>query len=279
MTECELCKNTYSLNELKCKICGYDFELKSIKDEDACKKYYQKLKNQRSNWVETVEFLGKLQNLVKYSNIQIGKLLGVSRSLICEDIQLFNGLKNCPELIQNTSKKNAFRMLKGIIPKDIFETEEDLHINLYRKWNKTSLAKQWTLVNTGSYMGKFNTNEIGEIDLLAHNKNKDKWLVVELKQRQSSDDTVGQILRYMGWIRKNKAKKNETVEGLIICGEYDLQTEYALICTENLIKVKIYRFHNNEFEFRPFDPNTHLFDLLRSLDPATRNKVLENYNT
>ncbi|MCD4718512.1 MAG: hypothetical protein K8S13_01445 [Desulfobacula sp.] len=173
MTECKLCKNTACFYELKCKICGYDVESESIKDEDACKKYYQRLKNQKDNWVETVE------------------VLGVSRSMICEDIQLSNGLKNSPELKQNTSKKNAFRMLKGIIPKDIFETEEDLHINLYRNWNKTTLAKEWNLVNTGSYMGKFNTNEIGEIDLLALNKNQDKWLVVELKQRQSSDDTVG----------------------------------------------------------------------------------------
>ena len=61
--------------------------------------------------------------------------------------------------------------------------------------------------------------DIGRIDLLVKDKKTGSHVVIELKRNQSSDDTVGQILRYMGWIAE---KKNDSgVKGIIVAGKYD----------------------------------------------------------
>jgi RecB family endonuclease NucS len=69
--------------------------------------------------------------------------------------------------------------------------------------------------------------DVGDIDLLAKHRTQPRWLVVELKRGQTSDDTVGQILRYIGWIRKHLAKPKESVEGLIIARSVDDNLRYA----------------------------------------------------
>ena len=51
---------------------------------------------------------------------------------------------------------------------------------------------------------------------------------MELKRDQSGDATVGQLLRYMTWVRKNLAKDGAQVEGLVVCGEADVKMRYAL---------------------------------------------------
>ena len=64
--------------------------------------------------------------------------------------------------------------------------------------------------------------------MLAKHKSEKKWLVIELKRNQTSDSTVGQILRYMSWVRKNLAGEGESVEGLIICHQIDRKLQYAI---------------------------------------------------
>jgi RecB family endonuclease NucS len=60
---------------------------------------------------------------------------------------------------------------------------------------------------------------------LAKDKKSGNYVVIELKKNQSSDDTVGQILRYMGWISE---KKNDSeVKGIIVVGKYDEKLYYA----------------------------------------------------
>ena len=70
--------------------------------------------------------------------------------------------------------------------------------------------------------------------ILAKNKSKKKWLVVELKRSQTDDTTVGQVLRYIGWVRKELAEPKESVEGLIIAHEADKGLKYALAAVENV---------------------------------------------
>ena len=49
--------------------------------------------------------------------------------------------------------------------------------------------------------------------------------MIELKRNQSSDDTVGQVLRYMGWVTENLKEAN--VRGIIVSGKYDEKLYYA----------------------------------------------------
>lgn len=111
-----------------------------------------------------------------------------------------------------------------------FALERQLHEFLVDNWSRTSLADEWALLEEdGEVVGShYFTREVGEIDLLARHRKDDRWLVIELKRNQSSDNTVGQTLRYMGWVRRNLATEGRTVEGLIICGEIDRKLQYAL---------------------------------------------------
>lgn len=111
-----------------------------------------------------------------------------------------------------------------------FGLERYLHEFLVDNWQVTELGREWDLLEEdGEIVGSYyNTGDVGEIDLLAKHRSENRWLVVELKRNQSSDDTVGQILRYMGWTRRNLASNGGEVEGLIICREIDLKLQYAL---------------------------------------------------
>ena len=68
---------------------------------------------------------------------------------------------------------------------------------------------------------------IGNIDLLAVDKARKEFVIIELKKGRSSDVVIGQILRYMGWIKENLAK-DHNVRGIIIVKERDKRLEYAL---------------------------------------------------
>jgi len=59
---------------------------------------------------------------------------------------------------------------------------------------------------------------------------REKWLVVELKRNDTSDSVVGQVLRYMGWIRQHLADPGDEVHGLIIAREGDEALHYASKC-------------------------------------------------
>jgi restriction system protein len=68
---------------------------------------------------------------------------------------------------------------------------------------------------------------VGRTDLICRNK-EDNYVVLELKAINSSDGVVGQILRYMGYIRENWAEKeNKKVKGIIITPGYDEQLRLA----------------------------------------------------
>ncbi|MCL4271844.1 MAG: DUF1016 family protein [Anaerolineales bacterium] len=111
-----------------------------------------------------------------------------------------------------------------------FGLERHLHDFLFDNWDHTSLGKEWQLHTEAGDddAGYEYPTDIGRIDLLAHHRTKPEWLIVELKRGQSSDETVGQVSRYMGWVRKNLAKKNEIVRGLIISQTADPSIYYSI---------------------------------------------------
>ncbi len=54
------------------------------------------------------------------------------------------------------------------------------------------------------------------INILAISKNKKTLLVVELKKGRVSDTVVGQIQRYMGYVKDELAEPNQVVKDIII---------------------------------------------------------------
>jgi len=85
--------------------------------------------------------------------------------------------------------------------------------------------------------GRQYITEIGDIDLLCK-KNND-FVVIELKKGRSSDKVVGQISRYIGWVKEKLANGNN-VKGIIIVHDFDTKLKYAALANPN-IELKYYQ--------------------------------------
>jgi len=78
--------------------------------------------------------------------------------------------------------------------------------------------------------------DIGKIDLLLEDR-KGRLVVVETKKGRESDKVAGQILRYMGWLKR---QINRQVRGIIILDQPDERLEYAVYATRD-IRIKSYK--------------------------------------
>lgn len=125
----------------------------------------------------------------------------------------------------------------------VFYMEKQLEDFIVHNWADTELGKKYDLIiKDGEQISQQYKTAIGFIDILAKDKNDDSYVVIELKKDQTSDKTVGQITRYMGWVKKNLNTPN--VKGVIIASGFDKKLEYALEVV-NDIDVYIY-----EVDFR-----------------------------
>ena len=128
-----------------------------------------------------------------------------------------------------------------------FYMEKQLEDFIIHNWEHTELGKRFDLiVEDGELVSQQYRTDIGPIDILAKDKKTGSHVVIELKRNQTSDDTVGQATRYMGWIRENK--KDEGVKAIIIAGTYDKRLNYALKMVPN-IEVYLYEL---SFKLRDF---------------------------
>ena len=78
--------------------------------------------------------------------------------------------------------------------------------------------------------------------MLAISKDKKELLVIELKKGRASDNVVGQIQRYMGFIKDEIAEEGQEVKGIIIAFEEDDRIKRALSVTTN---IEFYRYRVN----------------------------------
>jgi hypothetical protein len=132
-----------------------------------------------------------------------------------------------------------------------FGLERHLHEFLRDNWNHLKLGREWLLYKEpgDDEAGYEYPCDIGRIDLLAKHKTQPRWLVIELKRNQTSDQTIGQLLRYIGWVKRHLAEEDDEVHGMIICREADLPLHYALSTIPN-VELRLYEveFHLKEAE-------------------------------
>jgi len=86
--------------------------------------------------------------------------------------------------------------------------------------------------------------DVGKIDVLARDKIGD-FVVIEVKGSEATDKAVGQLLRYMGWVKKKLAKQ-QGVRGIIIAKKASDELKYAVSSLEN-VAIKEYEV---QFNFR-----------------------------
>jgi hypothetical protein len=117
-----------------------------------------------------------------------------------------------------------------------FWLERHLHEFMRDNWNLISLGKEWVIFEEDGdpEAGYEYQCDVGRIDLLARGRRNSDWLVIELKRNQSSDSTVGQVLRYMGWVKKHLAETGERVQGMVIAHKADEGIRYALAAANDI---------------------------------------------
>jgi hypothetical protein len=148
--------------------------------------------------------------------------------------------------------KKAVSISPSVTPSDdsqgIFYMEKQLEDFIIHNWEKTELGKKLDLIiEEGELISQQYKTDIGPIDILAKDKASKSHVVIELKKNQTSDDTIGQLARYMGWIQENK--KDENVKGIIIAGSFDKKLNYALKVMKN-VEVFLYEVDFKLKEFK-----------------------------
>jgi len=121
-----------------------------------------------------------------------------------------------------------------------FALEEHLEAFLVKNWEKTPLAKDFAIFEEeGEQKGQQYNTDAGIIDILAVSRDKKRILIIELKRGRVSDVVVGQVLRYMGYVREQIAESNQTVEGVIIGLEDDQKLKWAI---SSVPSISFYRY-------------------------------------
>ena len=110
----------------------------------------------------------------------------------------------------------------------VFALEKHLEDFLVANWSSTPLGKTHDLYETEESSGQQFPTDTGPIDLLAISKDKQELLVVELKRGRASDAVVGQIQRYMGYVKEDVAEDHQRVRGVIIALDDDKRIRRAL---------------------------------------------------
>ena len=129
-----------------------------------------------------------------------------------------------------------------------FALETHLEEFIYRNWNKINWGSNLKLYETEEQNGRQFPAGTWSIDFLAIDKSTNDFVVIELKRGKTSDSAVGQILRYINWVRENVAEAGQNVKGIIIAKEVDGALKYGV---KNLdyIDIKTYKvdFHLSSF--------------------------------
>lgn len=126
-----------------------------------------------------------------------------------------------------------------------FRLERHLQDFLIDNWERTELGQEWEIYRESrdEEAGIEYPTDVGRVDILARHKSRAEWLVTELKRDQSTDQVIGQILRYIGWVKKNMASSEEEFRGLIISSDIDKNLQYALTALPpGYIRVMRYQF-------------------------------------
>jgi hypothetical protein len=135
----------------------------------------------------------------------------------------------------------------SVVSSGLFYMEKQLEEFIIENWNESEFGKSLELLyEDGLMKSQQYRTDIGIIDILAKDKATGSYVVIELKRNQSSDDTVGQVLRYMGWVTENLKEKN--VRGIIVAGTYDEKLYYA----QNLIQAVDVFLYEVQFKLKEY---------------------------
>lgn len=124
-------------------------------------------------------------------------------------------------------------LAKALTPEDVqnaseFALETHLEEFIDRNWQNIDFGVKLTRYQSEDQSGRQFPAGPWSIDFLCIEEGIGHFVVVELKRGKTSDAAVGQLLRYMSWVRKNLAKEGQKVKGIIIARDVDPALSYAV---------------------------------------------------
>lgn len=166
---------------------------------------------------------------LKNSSGSIGTTSDITQ--YAEEIEALIGSNKPPKIVSTDTT---------IEDPSVFALEKHLEEFLVQNWKHTELGKKYKIYEVdGELVGQQYPSDTGPIDILAISKDNKTLLVVELKKGRVSDNVVGQIQRYMGYVKEELAEPNQDVKGVIIGLEDDIRIKRALSVTQN---IEFYRY-------------------------------------
>jgi RecB family endonuclease NucS len=135
-----------------------------------------------------------------------------------------------------------------IVNESQFALEAHLEEFIDRNWKNIEFGADLVRYEQDDQSGRQFPAGPWSIDFLCIDKPNGDFVVIELKRGKSSDSTVGQVLRYIGWVEENLAKPGQNTRGIIIAQDVDDALRYAVRGLKN-IKVMTYRV---DFKLLPF---------------------------
>jgi hypothetical protein len=166
-----------------------------------------------------IEFKEKLDWIA-----HLGSKDGLSIEHIVE-MYLAHGI-SLDEIKNEINKGNS--KLKETIEDKLYEKEiEDYYIQ-----NIEEIEVNIEVLKSPVYGRQYSTH-IGPIDILCIDKVNKEYVIIELKRGQTSDETVGQLLRYMGWVKKHLATPENKVRGILVGSEFNEKIDYSLLGIQN----------------------------------------------
>lgn len=278
MNYCIIC-NTQNDSDCTCSECGYCSNNSSILNFAKLADAYHKAK--RTHWSNAIKILANAHKVLsksdrRWSQANSAKALGISNSSMSLDLSLYHGIVKYPELNKCNSADEA---RKSMLLLDVGRTNTDLNYEkelqrkLIENWNNFELLKEWILVE--QYI---RVDDKNIIDVLARHNADEKWLVIELKRKRASDNTVGQILRYMGIIKETK--KCQNVFGAIVSHDPDNDIYYAIQFVPNVF-LWVYEEHGSSLKLNQYDKSIKPSDIIntrelsRLLNKLSPEQVLE----
>lgn len=144
-----------------------------------------------------------------------------------------------------TGEREVSLVERIISAKDIesqaeFALETHLEEFIYQNWDNIDWGSRLELYKTDEQDGRQFPAGTWSIDFLALDVDTNDLVVIELKRGKTSDSTVGQLLRYISWVKDNVADSYQNVRGIIIAKEGDEALKYAVKYLDD-IEVKTYK--------------------------------------
>lgn len=112
--------------------------------------------------------------------------------------------------------------------KSEFALEEHLEEFIDKNWDRIDFGTKLMRYKADEQNGRQFPAGPWSIDFLCTEVGTEDFVVLELKRGKTSDSAVGQVLRYMGWVKANLAKSGRRVKGIIIAREVDEALRYAV---------------------------------------------------